>query len=98
MVQWRSRTNIDDTLDAFPVMVLGNFWNYPDRHICQPAVNGEYHWQRFVFGNPFVLCSHDRTGRSFHIRIRWNFYSAAKLTDLITPLRVSADEELKVWI
>jgi Amt family ammonium transporter len=97
MVEWRTRTNIDDTLDVFPCHGIGGISGIILTGIfASQAVNpGNTTGNGLFFGETHLFFVHMIALVGVSIFAFGGTFVLLKLTDLITPLRVSADEELE---
>ena len=95
VVEWRSLTNIDDTLDVFPCHGVGGMVGmvltgvFASQHINPGNVTGN----GLIFGEThlFIVQVEALLGVTF-----FAFFGSLillKITDMISPLRVSAEEE-----
>lgn len=96
MVDWRSRTSIDDTLDVFPChgvggivgMLLTGVFAHQSINPGNATGNGLFFGETKLFFTQvvaMVITSAFAFGGTFVL---------LKITDLIAPLRVNADEEI----
>lgn len=95
VVEWRTRTSIDDTLDVFPChgvggmvgMVLTGVFAHQNVNPANTTGNGLFFGQTHLF---FVQCIALVAASLF------SFFGSLlllKITDMISPLRVSSEEE-----
>ncbi len=96
MVMWRSRTSIDDTLDVFPChgvggmvgMILTGVFAHTNVNSGNTTGNGLYYGHTHLFFVQLIAL----VGVS-----AFAFFGSLlliKITDMISPLRVSAEEEV----
>ena len=96
VVEWRTRTSIDDTLDVFPChgvggmvgMVLTGVFAHQNVNPANTTGNGLFFGETHLF---FVQCIALVAASVF------SFFGSLlllKITDMISPLRVSKEEEL----
>ena len=94
VVIWRSKTNIDDTLDVFPCHGVGGMVGmvltgvFATKSVNSAGAEGLFYGETTLFLKhliALVIVSAFAFGGSFLL---------LKLTDLISPLRVSPEEEL----
>jgi Amt family ammonium transporter len=96
VVIWRSRTNIDDTLDVFPChgvggmvgMILTGVFASQSVNAGNTTGNGLFYGETKLFIIHLVAL----VGVSVFAFV--GSFILLKVTDLIIPLRVSAEEEL----
>src|ERR1700759_1305602 len=95
VVEWRTRTSIDDTLDVFPChgvggmvgMLLTGVFAHQNVNPGNTTGNGLFFGQTHLF---FVQCI------ALVVASVFSFFGALvllKITDMISPLRVSREEE-----
>ncbi len=95
MVDWRSRTAIDDTLDVFPCHGIGGMVGmfltgvFANRAINPSNVTGN----GLIFGETKLFFTQLIALVSVAVVIFGASFLLLKITDLITPLRVSVEEE-----
>lgn len=95
MVEWRTKSNIDDTLDVFPCHGVGGIVGFlltavfADQHINAANTTGN----GLFFGETRLFTVHLLTTLGVAVFVFIGTYLLLKLTDLITPLRVSEAEE-----
>ncbi|HMP93700.1 MAG TPA: ammonia channel protein, partial [Phnomibacter sp.] len=94
MVEWRTRTSIDDTLDVFPCHGVGGITGmiltgvFAHNHVNEAvATNG------LAFGETGLFVTHMIALVAVSVFAFGGTFVLLKVTDLITPLRVSKDEE-----
>ena len=95
MVQWRTRTGIDDTLDVFPCHGVGGMVGFlltavfADQQINAANTTGN----GLIFGETHLLKVHLLTTIGVSVFVFGGTFILLKITDLITPLRVPPHEE-----
>jgi Amt family ammonium transporter len=95
MVEWRTKSNIDDTLDVFPCHGVGGIVGFlltavfADQHINAANTTGN----GLFFGETKLFTVHLLTTVGVAVFVFIGTYLLLKLTDLITPLRVTEAEE-----
>lgn len=96
MVEWRTKkTNIDDTLDVFPCHGVGGIVGFiltavfADQHINAANTTGN----GLIFGETKLFTVHLLTTVGVIIFVAAGSFAILKITDLLTPLRVTAEEE-----
>lgn len=96
MVEWRTkRTNIDDTLDVFPCHGVGGIVGFiltavfADQHINAANTTGN----GLIFGETKLFTVHLLTTLGVIVFVAIGSFIILKITDLLTPLRVTAEEE-----
>jgi Amt family ammonium transporter len=95
MVEWRSRTSIDDTLDVFPCHGVGGMVGFlltavfanQSLNTANTTGNG------LLFGETHLFVVHLITMITVSVLVFGGTFLLLKITDLITPLRVSEEEE-----
>lgn len=96
MVELRTRTNIDDTLDVFPCHGVGGMVGmiltgvFADKAINPANVTGN----GLIFGETHLFLVHIIALVVVSVYVVGVTWVLLKITDTITPLRVTADEEL----
>ncbi len=96
MVELRTRTSIDDTLDVFPChgvggimgMLLTGVFAHKAINSANTTGNG------LIFGETHLFFVHIIAMVGVSIFVIAGTYILLKITDFITPLRVSAEDEL----
>ncbi|MDB5201756.1 MAG: ammonia channel protein [Ferruginibacter sp.] len=97
MVEWRTRTSIDDTLDVFPCHGIGGIVGFlltavfADQQINAANVTGN----GLIFGETHLFTVHLITTVAVSAFVFGGTFILLKITDLITPLRVSVEEEME---
>jgi Amt family ammonium transporter len=95
MVEWRTKSNIDDTLDVFPCHGVGGIVGFlltavfADQHINAANTTGN----GLFFGETKLFTVHLLTTVGVAAFVFVGTFLLLKLTDLITPLRVTEAEE-----
>jgi len=95
MVEWRTKTSIDDTLDVFPCHGVGGIVGFlltavfANQHINAANTTGN----GLLFGETHLFMVHLITTITVSLFVFGGTFILLKITDLITPLRVSEDEE-----
>lgn len=95
MVEWRSRTSIDDTLDVFPChgiggimgMLLTGVFASQNINAANTTGNGLFFGETKLFTVQFISMI------AVSLFVFGGTFLLLKLTNWITPLRVSAEEE-----
>ena len=97
MVEWRTRTSIDDTLDVFPCHGVGGIVGFlltavfANQSINSANTTGN----GLLFGESHLFIVHLVTTIGVSVFVFGGTFLLLKITDLITPLRVSDEEEMK---
>lgn len=95
MVEWRTRTSIDDTLDVFPCHGVGGMVGFmltavfADQQINPGNATGN----GLVFGESHLFMVHLVTMIGVSAFVFGGTFILLKITDMITPLRVTSTEE-----
>ena len=95
MVKWRTKTSIDDTLDVFPCHGVGGIVGFlltavfANQHINAANTTGN----GLLFGETHLFMVHLITTITVSLFVFGGTFILLKITDLITPLRVSEEEE-----
>ncbi len=95
MVEWRTKTSIDDTLDVFPCHGVGGIVGFlltavfANQHINAANTTGN----GLLFGETHLFMVHLITTIAVSAFVFGGTFILLKITDLITPLRVSEEEE-----
>lgn len=97
MVEWRTKTSIDDTLDVFPCHGVGGIVGFLLTAVfANQAVNGaNTTGNGLLFGETHLFVVHLVTTICVSLFVFGGTFILLKLTDMITPLRVGEEEELK---
>jgi Amt family ammonium transporter len=95
MVEWRTkRTNIDDTLDVFPCHGVGGMVGMLLTGVfAHPHINSAVTTKGLAFGETGLFTTHLIALFAVSIFAFVGSYLLLKVTDIISPLRVSAEEE-----
>ena len=95
MVEWRSRTSIDDTLDVFPCHGVGGMVGFILTAIfANQAINpANTTGNGLLFGETHLFIVHLITMIVVSVLVFGATFLLLKITDLITPLRVTEAEE-----
>lgn len=96
MVELRSRTNIDDTLDVFPCHGVGGMMGMILTGVfANQAVNSaNATGNGLIFGETHLFLIHIIALIGVSLFVVVGTWILLKITDAITPLRVTAEEEL----
>lgn len=94
MVEWRTRTGIDDTLDVFPCHGVGGMVGMILTGVfASPGINSAVTDKGLFFGETKLFATHTLTAIVVLVVVFVMSMIILKITDLITPLRVSEEEE-----
>lgn len=95
MVEWRTkRTNIDDTLDVFPCHGVGGMVGMLLTGVfAHPHINSAVTTKGLIFGETGLFMVHIIALIGVSAFAFGGSYLLLKVTDFISPLRVSAEEE-----
>jgi ammonium transporter, Amt family len=95
MVEWRSKTSIDDTLDVFPCHGVGGMVGFLLTAVfANQAINsGNTTGNGLIFGESHLFIVHLITMTAVSAFVFGGTFLLLKITDLVTPLRVNEDEE-----
>jgi Amt family ammonium transporter len=95
MVEWRSKTSIDDTLDVFPCHGIGGMVGFLLTAVfANQAINsGNTTGNGLIFGESHLFIVHLITMIAVSAFVFGGTFLLLKITDLITPLRVNEEEE-----
>jgi len=95
MVEWRSKTSIDDTLDVFPCHGVGGMAGFLLTAVfADQTINaGNTTGNGLLFGETHLFLVHLITMVVVSALVFGGTFVLLKITDLITPLRVSVEEE-----
>ncbi len=94
MVEWRTKTSLDDTLDVFPCHGVGGISGmlltavFAHKSINSAVVNNG-----LIFGETKLFFIHVTAVIGVSLFAFFGSLLLLKITDFITPLRVTADEE-----
>ncbi|MCD2425870.1 ammonium transporter [Niabella pedocola] len=97
MVEWRTKTGIDDTLDVFPCHGIGGMVGmlltgvFANKAINTANTTGN----GLFFGETKLFTTHVLVLLGVIVFVLVASFILLKITDLITPLRASEDEELE---
>ncbi|MCF3111716.1 ammonium transporter [Niabella sp. CC-SYL272] len=97
MVEWRTKTGIDDTLDVFPCHGVGGMVGmlltgvFANKAINTANTTGN----GLFFGETKLFTTHVLVLLGVIVFVLAASFILLKITDLITPLRASEDEELE---
>lgn len=96
-VEWRTRTSLDDTLDVFPCHGIGGMVGmFLTGVFANTAINsGNTTGNGLFFGETKLFFTQTITLVVVAVLVFIASFILLKITDLITPLRVSAEEELE---
>ena len=93
MVEWRTRTSLDDTLDVFPCHGVGGLVGMILTGVfANPGINSVASKGLF-FGETSLFSTHVIVALCVLIGVFIMSMIILKVTDMITPLRVSEEEE-----
>lgn len=95
MVEWRTkRTNIDDTLDVFPCHGVGGMVGMILTGVfAHPHINPAVATKGLIFGETGLFLAHIIALAAVSVFAFGGSLLLLKITDLISPLRVTAEEE-----
>ncbi len=95
MVEWRSKTSIDDTLDVFPCHGVGGMTGFLLTAVfANQAINsGNTTGNGLIFGETHLFIIHLVTMITVSAFVFFGTFLLLKITDLIIPLRVNKEEE-----
>ncbi len=94
MVIWRSKTSIDDTLDVFPCHGVGGMMGmlltgiFATKSVNPAGANGLFYGETTLFGKHLIALV------AVSVFAFFGSFLLLKITDLISPLRVSVAEEV----
>lgn len=96
MVEWRTKTSIDDTLDVFPCHGVGGMVGFLLTAVfANQAINsGNTTGNGLLFGETHLFNVHLVTMIVVSVVVFGGTFILLKITDMITPLRVGPEEEL----
>ena len=96
MVEWRTRTSIDDTLDVFPCHGIGGLVGMILTGVfANPGINTAVLHKGLLFGETRLFITHLLVAIGLLVAVFFITLMILKITDMITPLRVSEDEEIQ---
>jgi Amt family ammonium transporter len=94
MVEWRTRTSIDDTLDVFPCHGVGGLVGMILTGVfASPGINSAVADKGLFFGETKLFTTHVLVALAVLVGVFIMSMIILKITDLVTPLRVSEEEE-----
>lgn len=94
MVEWRTKTSLDDTLDVFPCHGVGGISGMILTAVfAHKSINSAVTTNGLFFGETKLFLTHLTAVVGVSLFAFFGSYLLLKITDMITPLRVSADEE-----
>ncbi|WP_437918206.1 ammonium transporter [Sphingobacterium sp. LRF_L2] len=94
LIEWRTKSNIDDTLDVFPSHGVGGMVGMVLTGVfAHSAINGAVETNGLYFGETGLFTAHVIGLIGSTIFIVVVAFILLKVTDLITPLRVTEHEE-----
>ena len=94
MVEWRTKTNLDDTLDVFPCHGVGGITGMILTAVfAHKSINSSVVSNGLFFGETKLFIVHMIAIVGVSLFAFFGSLLLLKITDLISPLRVSADEE-----
>jgi len=96
MVEWRTKTSIDDTLDVFPCHGVGGMVGFMLTAVfANQAINsGNATGNGLLFGETHLFIVHLVTLVAVSAFVFGGTFILLKITDMITPLRVTEQEEM----
>lgn len=93
-VDWRSKTNIDDTLDVFPCHGVGGMVGMLLTGVfANPAINPAITEPGLIFGETSLFIKHVIALVGVSVFAFGGSYALLYITNLITPLRVNEEYE-----
>ena len=97
MVEWRSKTSIDDTLDVFPCHGVGGMAGFMLTAVfANQAINsGNTTGNGLIFGETHLFMVHLVTMIIVSALVFGGTFLLLKITDMITPLRVNEEKEME---
>jgi len=94
MVEWRTKTNLDDTLDVFPCHGVGGITGMILTAVfAHKSINSSVVNNGLFFGETKLFMVHMIAIVGVSLFAFFGSLLLLKFTDIISPLRVSADEE-----
>lgn len=94
MVEWRTKTSLDDTLDVFPCHGVGGISGMILTAVfAHKSINSAVINNGLIFGETKLFFTHVIAVIGVSIFAFCGSYILLRVTDWILPLRVSADEE-----
>jgi Amt family ammonium transporter len=96
MVEWRTKTSIDDTLDVFPCHGIGGMVGFMLTAVFanQSINSANTTGNGLLFGESHLFIVHLVTMIGVSVFVFGGTFILLKVTDLISPLRVSEEEEM----
>ncbi len=97
MVEWRTKTSIDDTLDVFPCHGVGGMTGFMLTAVFanQTINSGNTTGNGLIFGETHLFMVHLVTMIAVSAFVFGGTFVLLKITDLITPLRVNEEKEME---
>ncbi|MFD2969879.1 ammonium transporter [Sphingobacterium bambusae] len=96
LIEWRTKSNIDDTLDVFPSHGVGGMVGMILTGVfAHSAINGAVETNGLYYGETGLFTAHIIGLLGATVFILVLAFVLLKVTDIITPLRVNAQEELE---
>lgn len=94
MVEWRTKTSIDDTLDVFPCHGVGGLVGMILTGVfASPGINAAVTDKGLLFGETKLFTTHVLVAIGVLVFVFIMTMIILKITDWITPLRVNEEEE-----
>ena len=94
MVEWRTKTSLDDTLDVFPCHGVGGISGMILTAVfAHKSINAAVVNNGLIFGETKLFFTHVIAVIGVSLFAFGGSYILLKVTDWVIPLRVSADEE-----
>lgn len=94
MMEWRTKTNIDDTLDVFPCHGIGGLTGMILTGVfASPGVNAAITDKGLLFGETKLFFTQALSALAVLVAVFFMSLIILKITDWITPLRASEEEE-----
>jgi len=95
MVEWRTKTSIDDTLDVFPCHGVGGMVGFMLTAVfANQAINSaNTTGNGLIFGETHLFMVHLVTMIAVSVFVFGGTFLLLKITDMLTPLRVNDEEE-----
>ncbi len=96
LIEWRTKSNIDDTLDVFPSHGVGGMVGMILTGVfAHSAINGAVETNGLYYGETGLFTAHVIGLLGATVFILVLAFVLLKVTDIITPLRVNEQEELE---
>jgi Amt family ammonium transporter len=95
VVHWKSRTDLDDTLDVFPCHGVGGIVGMLLTGVFATTAVNAGGADGLAWGNPDLFLRHLAALGAvavYSLAMSWALY---QLVDMVSPLRVTADQELR---